>query len=278
MRHIHSQRGFVVALTLAVLAFLIGFMYLAISTDVSQQAKTRQEELQNDWLNEARTALALWYERNKVTIDADANAITQAAAFSGAGIVTAHGVQFQSTARLSDGAVQFHRLAIWLPRSGVTGTGFDANGIFQQGTRAGNPAEISFALIDGRTIELDALRATQQTMGKLVRRFESWFKMQAQQEPNQGVTVNYFHADSCVANPPENRLGCIDTYTRFDHNSLDDVRAKLGINPSDVRDDWGGIIEFTNQQGLPTPPPFSVGLRANTPWGTPTLTRATISD
>lgn len=278
MRSIPHQSGFVVALTLAVLAFLIGFMYLAISTDVSQQAKTRQEELQNDWLNESRAALTLWYERNKNTIDADANAITQAAAFAGAGIVTAHGVQFQSTARLTDGAVQFHRIAIWLPRSGVTGTGFDTNGVFQQGTRGGIPAQISYALVDGRIIELDTLRATQQTMSLLVRRFESWFKMQAQQEPNQGTTVNYFRADSCAATPPINRLGCIDTYTRFDHNSLDDARAKLGINLADVRDDWGGIIEFTNQQGLPTPPPFSIGLRANTPWGTPTLTRATISD
>lgn len=278
MRTPHAQQGFVVALTLGVLAVLIGFMYLAISTDVSQQAKTRQEELQNDWLNEARTALNLWYERNKNTIDADPNAITQATAFAGAGIVSAHGVQFQSTARLSDGAVQFHRIAIWLPQLGVTGTGFDANGVFQQGAKGGNPAQIRYALIDGRLIELETLRATQDTMDKLGQRFESWFKLQSQQEPNQGVTVNYFRADSCAATPPVNRLGCIDSYTQFTHNSLDDVRSKLGINADDVRDDWGGIIEFTNSQGLPAPPPFSIGLRASTPWGTPTTAQATVSD
>ncbi|OGT89786.1 MAG: hypothetical protein A2286_04035 [Gammaproteobacteria bacterium RIFOXYA12_FULL_61_12] len=278
MRSVQHQRGFVVALSLAAMAFIIGFMYLAISTDVSQQAKTRQAQLQDEWLREARTAMTLWYERNKSSIDANANAITRADAFAGAGLATTHGVQFQSTARLTDGAVQYHMLVLWLPQLGVTGTGFDAAGVFQQGTKNGAPAEIRYALINGRNIELETLRATQNSMRLLVKRLEAWFKIQAQLEPSQGAMVNYFRADACTGNPPENRLGCIDSYTDFDHNRMDDIRAKLGMSVDDARDDWGGTIQFTNLEGMPPPPPYSAGLRANTPWGTPTLTRATITD
>lgn len=273
---LRQQRGFMVALAMAATAAIIAFIYIAFGHEVSVEAKNRQTEMTQEWLGEAKSALTLWYERNKVALDADPNAITQSAAFAGAGITARHSVQFASTPRRTDGAVYFHTLAAWIPEAGVSGTGFDANGIFQQGTRNGAPATISYFLVNGRDIQLQSLLNTQKRLRQLVKRLEFWFEVQAQGGPSLG-DPNFFRDSACPSSPSQNYLKCVDSYTALDAAATDDVRAKLGFTSDDVRDDWGGMIQFTNLQGLPAAPPYTVGLRAIPPWGTPVQAMASIT-
>lgn len=268
-RQLEKQRGFVIAAPLAITAAIIALIYLSFSSEITESTKNRQAQLQQEWMQEARTALVLWYERNKTAIDADPNPIAQSVAFAGSGLTARYGAQFQSTSRMTDGAVFYHVLAIWIPAADVTGAGFDAGGVFQQGTRNGAPATISYFVVNGKDLELQSLRSAQAQLRKLAQRLEFWFQAQAQEDPAYSAGSNYFRDPSCAHSPPAHYLSCIDAYTDLDAADADAIRANLGFGMDDTRDAWGGAIQFTNQEGLPAAPPFAVGLRVTPPWGTP---------
>lgn len=266
---IRKQGGFAIAAPLAITAAIIALIYLSFSAEVTESTKNRQAQLQQEWLQEARTTLTLWYERNQSVIDADPDALTQEAVFAGAGLAAQYGAQFQSTSRMTDGAVFYHAFAVWIPSPDVTGTGFDASGTFQQGTRSGLPATIAYFLVNGRDIELQSLRSVNNQLRKLVQRLEFWFLVQTQSDPQYGAGNNYFRDPACSPSTTARYLPCIDTYTGMDAAALDTVRAQLGFDLNDVRDAWSGVVQFTNREGLPSAPPFAIGLRAITPWGSP---------
>lgn len=259
---------------------IIALVYLSFTAEVTESALNRNESQKLEWLNEANTALTLWYERNKMTIDSNPDPILEADAISGSGIALKYGAQFQSTARITNGAVFYHIIALWIPEDGVTGTGFDINGVFQHGTNAGGgDATLQhYTLVNGGFIELRALRATVKQQLHLARQFEFWFKARALDNPTHDTEENFFRVGTCAGGTPANYLPCVDTYTALDNLSTDDVRAKIGFNIDDSRDDWGNPMEFTNLEGLPAAPPYSIGLRSTPPWGTPIYAYAVVTD
>ena len=265
-----KQRGFIVGSSLVVIALIVSFIYITFAQEITDNAKLRRVEQQEEWLNEAKNAIHNWYERNTITIDSNIDVLARDDVFTGAGLTSVSGIQFQSTARLTDGAVFFHRIAIWYPVAGVTGTGFDAEGVFQTGVDSGgSPASIKYALIDGRMIEITNYRKTISRMRTLAKRFEFWFQTQVLINPSRLVGDNHFRDDDCAATPPEDRLPCIDTYTALDDPTAAPIQTKVGFGLDDIRDDWGQTYMFTNLHGIPTPPPYTIAIQSNPPWGIP---------
>lgn len=263
----NRQGGFVVGLSFGVLGLIIVLIYTSITHDLNRISNGQHAYHQQVWLDEARLAMTRWYERNKSDIDSKTRAITASEAFGGAGIPVRYSAQFASTTRLVDGAVQYHKMAIWLPENNVTGTGFDSKGVFQQGTKGGSPAKVRHFQINGREIQSRSVKASVDAMQALGKRFANWQRVQREVSPRiNSATANFVRMSPCNINIPDDMLPCVDSFKSLSGSDTAAIRQKLGIDPNEARSGWGGAIEVTNLQGLPSP---GVRFRTYAPWGAP---------
>lgn len=257
-----------VATSFGILALIIVLIYANIGREISHEVKLGYNETRIQYLEESRTILRAWYERNKNTIEADPDALNVTTVLSDSGVKLKYGAQLLSTPRITSGALNFHVLALWIPEAGVTGVGFDAHGYFNQGVKNGLPATLHYTIVNGRDIQSDAVRSSLDQIDKLSNRMIGWFRMQqylAQLEFRN--SDNFFRISSC-GNVSITHLPCINTFTNMMDSSsaIVTLRDRIGLAVGDARDGWGNGIRFTNLDGIPSGD-FSISLKVVTPWG-----------
>lgn len=258
-----KQAGFVMALSFGILALIIVLIYTSVGKEIAMRARLGAEDVRKEWLLESVDKIALWYEREKATIDASTDAIDKTAALNGAGVVPKYSMQFASTERIDGDAVKYHVIALWLPEDGAVDTGLSDRGIFSPGTIDGVPAKTIYGIVNGEVIQTQAMRNSLAKLETISKRLSNWFRVQKEQARTEEQNfANFFRIGSCSASA-ENYLPCVDAFTAF--TSLADIRSRLGMVENDFQTSWGGAVLFSNAEGIPSGSK-TIGLRFITPW------------
>lgn len=253
------QRGAaLLALTLLV-ALLAGVMVVDWTLAQSRQRLASLELDQSEYLAALESAITHWYALNAPSIDAVPQAPEWRRAMRETGSIERWNVQVAFSQRLARDGVSYRNIALWLPKDAADSTRFDA----ATGTLT-VAAGTASRTISGFSIQSQAVAETRARLQTIAQRLEAHATTQYLLDPSRNQLVNRFRAIDC-ANPHVTELPCVDTYQRIESTG---VAASVGLEPQLMTDAWGQSIEVSNgMDSQTTEPPYSMALRATTPWG-----------
>ncbi len=261
----NQQRGFITASAIVATFGVVALIYFSFAMSVYAKKVGEQDDNQREWLAETQHKLDAWYERNKAAIDANTDPIPVNVILSQSGVVLEHGAKIESTPRLIAAGIGFHNIVIWIPHDGASGTGLNPlTGEFNPGLLADGVtlAPTKFALTNGRAIETRAYLSTVTKMRANASRFEGYYQAKLSLDPDADATIDYFRAADC-ASPKNGELPCIDTHTDIGPGN---VQTLLGLSSDDIVNAWGGAVQISNLEDLPTGG-HTISLKTATPWG-----------
>jgi hypothetical protein len=211
-------------------------------------------------LDDARERLLSWYERQASSPAAVADMRLPASPAPVLGLAERADWQFAMSDVLWDGALPYRRLVVWQALRPEPQSPFDRRtGTFT--THADNP----FRVIDGRAVQMRAVARTEERLKALANALQRWAQAQFLLDPLRDLHWNHFRPrERCAPRGPE--LPCIDDFERIDRTSLPYL---LGWDPGLLVTAWQTPIEVSNGRGARhQEPPYTIALRATTPWGT----------
>lgn len=252
-----KQQGLALVASAALLAMAMALLVFGINEDIKRML------IQSSNGDQSRVALAGeeirdWYERNAWNID-QTDGIPD---ISGINPYNTAGVIIKASKRLEKNGIKYHVIAAWVPMTGATGTGLNADtGEFSVGTLVnGDKANVYHLLVSGYEIQSDKLRATRKNMQRIASGIEAWARARQQHDPDGIANRNWMRRADCSKDNGE--IPCYDTLTQIDHT---DIPVITGVSPIDSISGWARPIYAENVQ--PATGPFRVTLQAETPWG-----------
>lgn len=268
----HKQRG---AAFLLVVTMLLGAMLVLAGTfraHVVHQARMTFEQDQRQYLDAVLKNAHAWYQRVSLSMEVTGQTPTEAELLQQIAPERRFGVRALISNRLNTSCptsaafgscVPYRVLVIWLPPISATDqTVFNqANGVFvpDQTVFAAGTARIFDTKLyqQGLTVQISELLKS--TAGRL----QNFARAQ------QGVIgapsfENYFRSRDC-ARAVSGYLPCIDTYQPITSTS---IPTMLGMPESEFKTPWGDVVQISNLlDSNNSTVPFSLSIRASSPWG-----------
>ena len=296
-----NQRGsaliIIVAIVAVVLLLILVGNIAVFTKDAANQLPTNKAE----YLAKAEQAIAVWYRKNAIRIDApDAGgtcpAFTEEQLFAETMLTRDFGARMTITPCLDvqGPSVIYRNVAIWIPAAAVQDTsGFTVSGVFRPGN-----SQVQYRLVNGHAIEAQMVAETRSQLQEMARAFELRVKAKIDGDPDRDLGINHFRSMSCDLGEmlPE-EIPCsaaingggsgASGYVVLDDNAFKTLKlAQLtSISQSMSRDSWGQYIVFNNVLDdagnvcLPedtttstaatrnSRPPYRMMLQTITPWG-----------
>lgn len=257
MAHRRHQRGS------AVVWFVVFLLAMAIAVTAGEAellANKRRNERpyqQDAYLEQTRTAVTAWYQRNIGTIDASGAADPTAEAVkAGAGITPRFGLRIAVSQRLSAGNLNWHVIALWINDNDNDSTTFSTT------TGAFNPDPKARAvLVSGQRLQQDAWQRTSAAVNAVANALNNY--AQHRQAANGGdMARNPFRPTDCNNIAP-GEMPCLENYT-----AASTISTQLGLNSSQLVDAWNGALQVSNgTDARTTGAPYTMVIKAVTPWG-----------
>lgn len=240
---------------LAVVAFTF---VMGASSLQAQHAANRVQSDRAEYLREAANALAVWYAAHQATLDGTVAPPNSEEVLRGAGIAPRYGLALSASDRLIQDEVAFRVFALWLPAASPDPSRFDPS----SGAFAPGPG-VPFVVVSGADIQARAVADTRHTMARLAAQLEHYFAARTLASGGD-VSANHFRPSNGCARE-EGAMPCLDAYTAA--TSVDWLEA--GVGAVQAIDAWGGTLELSNLiEASAEIPPYSMAIRARTPWGT----------
>jgi len=259
------------------LILVIGQMILYNKEIENEGVQSRSEYLE-------RTIISLerWYISNAILLDnINCPVMDEQTIFEQASIIQRYGVRVAIGSCISAGAeLSYRNIAVWIPsRTREDTSSFNEHGIFVPAD-----SQVEYRVVSGMEIQGTLVNDTRNTMLELARLLEVRFQAKIDGDPLRDLQYNYFRALDC-ANPGLNEIPCTSFinasgYVALENNIFESLRLSelASISQRMTIDAWGQPIEFNNvvndpgnicvPSGNPNRPPYTMLLRANTPWGT----------
>jgi hypothetical protein len=213
-----------------------------------------------DTLELAHVALARWYERHALAIDQHDTFAIPVTLASQLGLAHRGNWRFAASQRLWHGPISYRRLAVWDEQNPEPRSPFDpASGQFQ--SQVGNAGRV----VDGLLLNGQRVHETEQRLQAVALTLQRWFRVRFERDPLREVTTNHFRPVRGCGAPAIGELPCVENWTPIADQSM---ARLLGLAPERLVSAWATPIEITHGDGAQTTaPPYSVRLRARTPWG-----------
>jgi type II secretory pathway pseudopilin PulG len=259
-----KERGAIFLLLVVAIAVVGVTLILAASRLQAQQAANRAAAEQFAYLRKAAAAVEVWYRENLATVDSQDAAPVIDTVLDRAGVNRRFGLSARISNRLMAGNVGFRTLALWIPAAVPDPSTFDVTtGLF-------TPAPgVRFVTVSGAALQGQAVADTQRAMASVASTLEQYFAARAA-AGGTGVGINHFRPDPTCSGAA-GQLPCLDDYTVASAINW----AGLGLSGLPVADAWGNPLALSNLADSSTAaPPFSMAIRAATPFGTQLTVRA----
>lgn len=259
------QSGFVAIALAVVIAIVVSLFLIGFSAEVSRSSGSVLEDVKQQYVSDSAKSLDGWYRRNAWVIDSNIAVIPTATIATQAGVAFKYGAQIVSSKRLDSNGISYHVIAIWLPNTSITGTDFNTNtGVLTEGTYASvEVPRLKYSIIDGKAIQTEIAQQTLNNLGSSAAKLENWFASKAVQAESSLINSNWYRNPSC-GSTDQRYIPCIDTYT-----DAGTTLQNLGIASSiELTSGWAQPIQISNLQNSSTTAPYSISLKADTPWGT----------
>jgi hypothetical protein len=251
-------QGFV-TVPVAVIATIVALavpIYMIVSSDaqVKEAASRGNAELSIDV---ARVALSSWYER---TIANDTAQVLVAPTFQQLGVDAKPTWRILVSEPITEDSLRFRRFVIVEEARPESSTAFTpSTGAFT--SSVGNV----YRQLDGKLIHTAALLATEERLKRLATLLQRRYSVMLTTDPLRDTTINHFRPrQGCSASA--NEIPCVDDYQAASTVGLQTI---LGLEPAGLVSGWGSPVEVSNGVDSNTvAPPYTMALRARTPWGT----------
>jgi type II secretory pathway pseudopilin PulG len=215
------------------------------------------EPSRSRYLADAQARLGRWYQQNAATLDDGVSVLPATdAIFAQAGVAQRFNVQMGVTQSVVVNGVGSRQIVVWLPDA-------SGNATFDVMTGALTPTPQHSVRIRGHDVQQRLVVITQERLGKAASTITSWAASAERSQPALAGT-NLMRRSVCAASAMA--LPCWDAYVPVDWVPI------LGFaGPEEIRKDaWGRDIEVSNLlDSSSVTPPYSLSLRAVTPWGAP---------
>ncbi len=174
------------------------------------------------------------------------------------GVQSKWALRIAASSLLQDRGVGYRVLIAWLPGPQGEAPDFDP-----RSGRVANHRGLEYVLVDGRLAHQAAAEFTRAALDTVARAFEARFRASYIRDPDADIGRNWFRAVDCQS-PGLDELPCADAFAPMSG----DLATRLGL-PVEPVSGWGGPVEWTNGvEASSKSPPYSVEVRAQTPWGT----------
>lgn len=252
------QRGVVFILFAVVLAIVGVAMVMGASSLQAQSAANRQVRDREAYLKDTAQQLEAWYRSRVSTVDIVADAPDPDVVAQEANVSKRYGVRIAVSNRIVTGDLGYRVIVLWIPAAQPDASTFDPN------TAAFVPATgVEYQVVNGQPIQQQAISETRRTLSNIAVSLVNYFAARYE-TGGKDVSINYFRPDATCSSTGEG-LPCWDTYT-----SVSGVDwGSLGLPNLALNDAWGNAIEISNLADSQTAaPPYSIAIRAHTPFGT----------
>lgn len=281
-----NQRGSALIVIVTVVAVILLLILVGGISVYTKEIANLEPTSKAAYLNNAEKAIALWYRKNALRIDAPGGGvcipITEEDLFKETMLIPEFGARMDISPCLDTHAptVVHRNIAIWIPAKGIQ----DAS-IINPLTGSFKPSnsEVQYRLIDGHLIEAKMVAETRAMLQEIGRALELRFKAKIDGDPDRDLGINHFMAVDCN-NPGADEIPCAgtlsDPYAILDQATLDTLKLAqfASVSHNMNRDSWGQYIVFNNRledsnsclpEGvLDNRPPYRMMLQSITPWGT----------
>jgi type II secretory pathway pseudopilin PulG len=254
----NRQRGSAFILFVVVLAVIGVSMILGATTLQADTVANHVAEQRQDYLHRSTQQIERWYQSHLAIVDLNDDPPAIASILSEAGFASQFGAKVAVSQRQFNGDTAYRVFVVWIPNA------MPDTSAFNNATGQFTPAPgVQYALLNGLSLQSAAMSATRNTINAAAISLENYFT--ARTELNgKDVSVNQFRPDTACSGTVAG-FPCIDTYT--DASAID--WSMTGIDPVRLVDAWGNPLEVSNLlDSQTTNPPYSMSIRAKTPFGT----------
>ena len=262
-RAIDRQRGFGLLLAVFALVLMSAMFIGGIGVLIQLPHAAALERQKTAYLGDVAGALSRLYTEHLDRIDAATEAPWSGTDMLGmAGIGPRWNLQIAVSSRQIDpSGVGYRNLYLWLPTAQPDPVTFDA-----AADRFVAPADTLWRKVDGREIEQTAMRMAARRLTRVADQLSAMFAAKRALDPAQDNAINHFQAAPCTSSVPGQGLPC--TNGQYVALAALGATSAAGIAATDLTDPWGGQIVASNTLDADvTEPPYSLVLRATTPWG-----------
>ncbi len=251
------QQGIALIAAAALLAAAMAMLVFGINADIKRMI---MQSADSDRVKVAQAADEIrdWYERNAWVIEQTADIPD----LSGINPYNTAGVTVAASKQLEKNGIKYHVLAAWVPKSGVTGTGLNAEtGVFAEGTTAtGAAAKLNYALVSGYEIQSAKMRATRENMQRIASSLENWASARQQYDADGKSDTNWLRRAVCEKD--DGAIPCYDAPTKIEDTAIGTL---AGVSSLDFISGWAQPIYAENVQAASGP--YRISLVTATPWG-----------
>ena len=243
----------VILLALAAMALFAGEV-----ERLGEFGRNQRRVLHARYLQASATAIRHWYQRHLATMDATgATSPIEAEVLAGAGIVPRYGLRLAISQPLNNGTLRWHNIALWINNVADDSTTFDpSTGQLQADSRAQS------VLVSGQSLQQAAWQASNEAVSGLLLALNA-YAQQRQRLFGGDLGRNPFRPGNC-SNVETGELPCLDNYS-----PASQIARQLGLNPGQLVDAWNGPLLVSSQTDAnSTTAPYSMVVKAETPWGT----------
>ena len=260
---LRRQRGYAAVLVLVGAVAIAGIASTMLPGLDASQTVAEQDFSQRAYLQSVRAALAAVYEREAAMVDAAVPTPWSGQEWlARAGVTPKFGLRVAVSDRIAVAGtpVAYRVLAAWLPRRGsdsVT-TLNTATGVFSA------DAGVQWVVVSGQATQARRYASTLTAMQRFAVILQNRARAKLEADPARDIGVNYFRPVSgCSASAEE--IPCLPAYVAA---STVDFATNAGFDPAAARDAWGRALDISNTlDSQTTGPPYSMAIRATTPWG-----------
>jgi hypothetical protein len=252
------------------IVFAIGAVMLALAVGVGVvHVKSVANAFQTErsaYMALIQKKLATWYSLN-VGMERDPSfAMSSDQLMAAIGMEQKYGVVLVLSPAISDGTVQYHKVAIVSPGPSSTSSASAPYGSYAGGGIFVAPTGFTFVEFDGKQAQYAALAATTKALDTIAALLEQYASVRVHGDANSDGANNYFLPFQGCAMPSPNELPCTNGEAPAD--TYLSVKSLMGGQGGvTVKNAWGGAITLNNDVSANTSEaPFSMTVSTQTPW------------
>lgn len=263
------QRGAVYLYSLTILFAALVVLGLSFSSTTLQSAVARSEAERADYVDKVVGDVQRWYERSASTVEATADPFSPARLLDEAVPDRRYNVKVGISDRLGlpcapstpfNACAPYRIMVVWLPPQEHPDTStFDiATGAF-----TADPAA-AWKVYSGQYFQLANVARSVKDLDRVAVALQQYFQARSGLTPIASGRLNHFRASDCT-HVVMGEVPCYDSYVDGAGSA---IPALTGLRPSDLSTSMGTPIQLSNLADSSTSaPPYSMSLRASTPWG-----------
>lgn len=267
------ERGSV-AIAIVVAVALFAFAVVGgIGVNNARRLANEYNGSRDDYMKMVRDRLEHWYARN-LSMEAGQPTYSSEALFDQIGVMRQYGVVLILSPQLSDGTVQYHKVAIVSPGARTSGGPSQGYGAYTADGTYSVPGGFVLMEFDGRPLQLKAVGDAKRSLERVANYFEQQVTLRARNDAGSDSTVNYFLPVNGCVQPAAGEMPC--TNGEMDLNEFV-TKAQL-LDPANgfaMATPWGTPISLNNDAAEnSSEAPFTMTVSAVTPWNTKMAVKA----